>query len=365
MRKLKYSLLICFSIIHLSYAKSSILDKIVILPTGQISLKLTLKSLSNQTGCVFSYNPTKISENTILTFSTKNTLTLNNALKQILPKTIQFKVNGKYIVLQKQELESKNKIFSVSEKQKALKNPIPKFESLIDKDPKIVRLVIPSVVSDNNNSVINQKDSMVYITPSNANDVVELKLDSVLADKTSSDSVEIKNKSIVTKNDTILASSFSQFIKKNAILVIELSSNTPLTSLSLQTGLYGIYSIISIASDYNKSYRFGIGAGANVKINNHFGINLNFVRHSLVAGKSYELGVRGALIHFDPVIHYSIRNEFNFFIGPSFYMSESSYVDPITTTDLGNSYGVGAIIGLKVDIISFFTNNKQAKTTKI
>ena len=62
---------------------------------------------------------------------------------------------------------------------------------------------------------------MVYITPSNANDVVELKLDSVLADKTSSDSVEIKNKSIVTKNDTILASSFSQFIKKNAILVIE------------------------------------------------------------------------------------------------------------------------------------------------
>lgn len=104
MRKLKFSLLICVSIVQLSYGKSTILDKTVILPTGQISLKLVLKSLSDQTDCVFSYNPTKIPENTILAFSINNALTLNNALKKILPKNIQFKVNGKYIVLQKQEL---------------------------------------------------------------------------------------------------------------------------------------------------------------------------------------------------------------------------------------------------------------------
>jgi hypothetical protein len=326
---------------------------------------VVLKSLSNQTGCVFSYNPTKIPENTILTFSTNNTLTLNNALKSILPKNIQFKVNGKYVVLQKQELEIKNNNLTDFNKQKTPKNTIPKFESLIDKDPKIVRLVIPTIASDNNNSNITQKDSIVYIHPNNE---IEEKLDAGFSEKLKYDTVSTNNKSKITvkENDTTFTtSSFNQFIKKNAILAIELSSNTPLTSLSLQTGLYGIYSIVSMASDYNKSYRFGIGVGANIKINNHFGINLNLVRHSLVAGKSYNLGVRGALIHFDPVFDYSIGNEVKFFLGPSFYMSESSYVNPLTTTDLGNSYGVGAIIGLKVDIISFFTTKKPAKATKI
>ena len=78
--------------------QNAYLEKKVNLPVGPGMLKTVLKSISTQTGCIFSYDPTKIMDKQVVTVSTKGSVSLHTALSEILPKNILYKLNGKYIV---------------------------------------------------------------------------------------------------------------------------------------------------------------------------------------------------------------------------------------------------------------------------
>jgi hypothetical protein len=94
----------------------------------------------------------------------------------------------------------------------------------------------------------------------------------------------------------------------------------------------------------------GYGIGYNYEFENNMGLNINVERNILFAGESYDLGVRATITRFDPLLTYSISRDFELFIGPSLYLSESNYIN--ANTDLGKTYGFGALIGVKIDIIS-------------
>ncbi|MDO9152566.1 MAG: hypothetical protein Q7U47_02460 [Paludibacter sp.] len=106
MNTLIRSLVVCVFVLFpiLLNGQNNYHDKMVVFPAGQISLQSALKILSDQTGCVFSYDPTKIIDKQVLSVSKYNNLTLGTALQIILPKSINFKFNGKYVVLQKTDL---------------------------------------------------------------------------------------------------------------------------------------------------------------------------------------------------------------------------------------------------------------------
>ena len=95
-----FLLCICIISAMMLNGQNGRLNKKVNLPYGQVMLKTALKSISSQTGCVFSYDPTKIVDKQLINISVKGSLSLRAALSEVLPKNILYKMNGKYIVLQ-------------------------------------------------------------------------------------------------------------------------------------------------------------------------------------------------------------------------------------------------------------------------
>ena len=150
--------------------------------------------------------------------------------------------------------------------------------------------------------------------------------------------------SLITKPD------FDNFIKKNGFLEMWLTFNKKISAISVRTGLYNVYSILSIGSDNFKSYLLGVGVGVNIKINNHFGFNFDLLRNSLVAGKSYLLEVRASNTQFTSVLNYTFGGSYKVFAGPTLNLIKSSYVSSISTTDLGLLAAIGLSVGVKVDL---------------
>lgn len=314
-------------------AAADYLDKTVTLPPGKSTLKTVLKLLSDQTGCTFSYNPLVFPDNQHVIVADISGVKLSLALKKLIPTGFTFLQNDKYIVLQKQVEKS----IIITARSKT--------DSRIDKDLKKVALVIP-VVNDNeifsDNNLL-EKDSLVLILPSVASGIsigkspVE-KTKEIGIYKSNIDSAEMRRLKM------------EYFLRKNIHLQFGVSSSSPLSSAVLQAGAFGVYGIFSVSSDYNNSYRMGYGIGYNYEFDNNMGLNINVERNILFAGKSFDLGVRAVISHFDPLFTYNISRDFVLFIGPSLYMSESSYIN--ANTDLGKTYGIGALIGVKIDIIS-------------
>lgn len=308
-------------------------DRTVTLPSGKSTLKTVFKQLSDQTGCTFSYNPLLLPDNQPLTVDGISGIKLSAALRKLLPAGFTFLQNEKYIVLQKQH------------EPKALKSAGTKTNSKIDKDLKKVALVVPvaddiDVYSANYPQV---KDSVALIVPTapltlavSASPVEKTAKSSFY--KTSIDSAEIRR--IKTE----------YFLRKNIYLQAGISSSSPLSSVLLQAGAYGFYGIFSVSTDYNNSYRMGYGIGYNYEFENNMGLNINAERSILFAGQSYDLGVRATITRFEPLLTYSISRDFRLFIGPSMYLSESTYIN--ANTDLGKTYSLGVLIGVKIDIIS-------------
>lgn len=312
-------------------AAASYLDKTVTLPPGKSTLKTILKQLSDQTGCTFSYNPLVLPDNQHVIVAEITEMKLSLALKKLLPAGFTFLQTDKYIVLQKKEEKSITKL--------------TKIDSRIDKDPKKVALVIPvvndsEILSDKNPFA---KDSVAIILPSVASGV---SIGKSPVEKT-------KNEDIYkSKIDSAEMRRFKTeyFLQKNIHLQFGVSSSSPLSSVVLQGGAFGVYGIFSVSTDYNNSYRMGYGIGYNYDFDNNMGLNVNLENNILFAGKSFDLGVRAKISHFDPLFTYNINTNFVLFIGPTIYMSESSYIN--ANTDLGKTYGIGALIGVKIDIIS-------------
>lgn len=316
-------------------ALNSCLDKNVSFPQSNTTLKLILKSFSDQTGCTFSYNPILISDSKPLKINDINNISLAKALRKVLPVDIQFTLQGKYILLQK-----------IPEKIKTQSSFGSNTDSNIDKNPKKVALVIP-VINERElyfkNLKSTVKDTFIYILPSQISTIT---LDTVSKTNNSNKSLYTKT----TDSSEVRRLKTEQFLSKNVIAHLGFSSSSPLSSVFSHIGMYGFYGIFSVSTDYNNSYRMGYGLGYSFSFRNTMGVSVNIEQNTLFAGESYNLGVRATLTHIDPLITFDISRDFTLFIGPSLYMSKSSYVT--ANTDLGTNYGVGALIGVKFNLIS-------------
>lgn len=342
--------------------QNTYLTKKVNLPTGKIVLKTALNTISHQTGCIFSYDPTKVTDKLIISISSKNTLNLRSALLEVLPKNIQYKVNGKYIVLQ--EVSNYTAIKPQTnaikpQKQSKSSSVNTKVKGTIDKNPALERLVLPPLINNTESNVIVQE---VDHSPNQGVDSLEDKQivipieqkDTTLQVSIVTDTASTKQGLIndVLKTDTIktVKSGIREFILKNGYLEAGVSINNQLAAFSVHAGLYNVYAILSIGSDYNDSYLLGIGAGANVKIDTHFSLNIDFLQNEIIAGKSYLLNVNVSNTQIVPVLNYSLGKSIRLFVGPTVNLIKSSYVSSISTTDLGVLVGIGYSVGIKIDL---------------
>jgi len=349
--------------------QNSCLDKTVHLPKGPVTLKVALKTLGEQAGCVFSYDPVKLSDKQMLKQTSKESLSLRIALQKILPKEVQFKLHGKYIVL---HVTGKNGTVKETTLKETSKHNYDtglnsKKNGLINKKTILERLVLPPVsrlpdtvlVTQSADTIKKPEIVAVNFTP----DITVLQKDStsrapvilkesilsglaneIMIKDTQSVLNDPVDSSLITKPD------FDNFIKKNGFLEMGLTFNKKISAISVRTGLYNVYSILSIGSDNFKSYLLGVGVGVNIKINNHFGFNFDLLRNSLVAGKSYLLEVRASNTQFTSVLNYTFGGSYKVFAGPTLNLIKSSYVSSISTTDLGLLAAIGLSVGVKVDL---------------
>ena len=357
-------LVFLMSTFHLK-AENSYLDKEVNLQGGQKTFKEVLNQLSNQTGCIFSYDPTIIVDNQIINYSSKTKLSLRSALLRVLPKSVDFKANGKYIVLKRFADKGDPKIEKNSDKLAKLFSLNQKHAGKIDNNPTKERLVLPPITDNSDFIEIKQtiKDSVPKLIRENAsliriesNDSVKLKQvnpnqDFIKPVLTNEILINAQSGLKITTDSAIIAKqNFGGFLKKNGFWEVGMSLNKKLGAISVRTGLYNVYSILSIASDYNKSYLLGIGAGVNVKLNNNFSIDFDLLRNSLYAGKTYSLDVRASNTQFSPILNYRIGKSFKISGGPTLHLIKSSYVSSVSATDLGVLVAVGLSMGIKIDL---------------
>jgi len=358
-------LVFLMSTFHLK-AENSYLDKEVNLQRGQKTIKEVLNQLSNQTGCIFSYDATIIVDKQIINYSSKTKLSLRSALLKILPKNIDIKTNGKYIVLKKFADKGEPKIEKTAEKLTKLFNPNQKLAGKIDNNPTKERLVLPPIADNLEFVDVNQKvkDSGPNLITENTDvisietkDSVEFKQVVLIQDNikpvlTNEMPITNTQSGLNNTNDTVIIAkqNFGGFLKKNGFWEVGMSLNKKLGAISVRTGLYNVYSILSIAADYNKSYLLGIGAGVNVKLNNRFSVDFDLLRNSLYAGKTYSLDVRASNTQLSPILNYRIGKSFKISGGPILHLIKSSYVSSVSTTDLGVLVAVGLSVGIKVDL---------------
>jgi len=234
----------------------------------------------------------------------------------------------------------------------------------IDKDLNLERLVLPPIQTNANEGIVVQTGDSLMKQPADSvsftqNIIPVQKADSnllipVIADTVLKEPVLTND---IPKTDTVkvVPSGFGNFVAKKGYLEMALSFSKQLGAISIRPGLYNVYAILSIGSDYNKSYLFGIGAGILIKIDTHFSINFDLLRNAIIAGKTYALEVRASNTQILPMLNYSVGTGFKLFAGPTVNLINSSYINSISTTNLGAIVGIGFSLGIKVNLKSILS----------
>jgi len=334
MTKLIRRLIICILFLFPAelVAQNSYADKIVSFPAGRSTLKVALNNLSKQTGCVFSYDPTKINDKQEFTFPQLNKQTLCVALQKILPKPIKFKFTGKYVVLLKSDaakIDPPIKIPALS----GHATPVSiKTEFKIAESTNTVA-AIDTIQPVENNSTINP------INP--PKDPIPLE---------TTPTVETPVEVAPPKTITATAPGTVRFKKTSAIIEPGFAVNKHLSGFFIHIGANKLYSIISVGSDYYKSYHLGLGAGVKFQFTKYWGMNIDLIQYALVRGKSYKLNVRAATTELSPVLDFAIVPRLKVFAGPSLYLIKSMYINGNPTGSLGKYVGYSAMLGLKIDL---------------
>jgi len=334
-------ILISFSI--LLNAQNNYSEKIITIQPAHITLKAALKILSDQTACVFSYDPTRINDKQVLSISKCSKLTLDATLQKILPKTIGFKFNGKYVVLQKAEVAvvatniATPKIQPLTNNARAnvLKEPVltptPKQISVKEIKQQVDSLLSVKVLSKVNPlSESPLKSDSISVSTATVKDTLKTNLQPILTQK--SDTLKI------TKS------------KLKPFFELGIAGDNHLGIIYSNIGLNHLYSIISMGSDYYKSYHLGIGVGGNVLLSKYFGANIDLIRYALVGGKSFKINVRTATTQLNPILYCSIGQRLKLYAGPSVYLVKSRLANKVPNTDLGSFIGYSAILGVKIDL---------------
>ena len=341
-RKLLIYILILFPLVLA--AQNSYSDKIVNFPANRITLKAALKILSNQTGCVFSYDPTKINDRQNLSTPTCHKITLQAALQKILPKNIRFKLKGKYVVLQKAETTkaptgepiSQNKLQHPKLIQSSIKTNIVVSETTINKNTSDSKNNFSKLVIDS----VKQNEEIIQL---NSPSEKLTKTDSVQTPATIKPDLQL----IVTHSPDTLKITKP---KSQSIFELEFAVNNHLATFSTHIGLNNIYSIISVGTDYYQSQHLGVGVGTNIKLYKHLGVNIDLIQYALVAGRSAKIKVKVATTQLSTTLNYSIGKRLKIFAGPSLYRINSKYVRGGSNIDLGKSIEYSAILGVKIDL---------------
>ncbi len=318
------------------------LEKTVTLTAGKTTLKDVLKTLSDQTGCVFSYDPTKVIDNKKIA-TPAGIYTLQSALQKILPQNIQFKMTGKYVVLQKfvpavvtpdnkkQTTEPTRITVNKTENQTTeyIKENIANYRP--DEKPQIIDVTDTTEIINSGN---NTQTELVTETQ-NSRQIPDPVADIITTPP--------------TKKDTVIPAAKPLIKSKSGakkILESELAFDNHLGTLSIHWGLSSIYGSFSLGGDYNKSYHMGIGIGTGFGIYKRFGMNIELKQYALVAGRSRRVNIRAYTTQLSPVLNYKIGDHWKISLGPTFYTINSVYKNGSTTTNLGKYNGSGGIIGV-------------------
>ena len=334
-RLIRCTLICIFTILpSIANSQNNCLDRKLLLRNGHTTLKATLKQLSNQTDCVFSYDPTKIQDTQEINISSKGSLTLRLALSKVLPKGIQYKTTGKYIVLQKTTNTSVNDQPTKKLKKKAIKKP----ESFISP---FVKLIIDSTEYKTNT------DTVATPEITTANQPIADKPDTLPMTQAAVESnlSNIIQNTTFSKSDTTKLST-AKLKVSSSILALQVSANNHLVTVSSQIGLNNIYGIISVGSDYYKSYHLGLGVGMYFQLYKQLGANIDLIQYAIAAGKSKQVNIKAYTTEISPALNYRIGNRLKIAFGPTVYSIKSRYSKGTSTTDLGRYFGYGGMVGI-------------------
>jgi hypothetical protein len=329
-RLIRCTLICIFTILPLlANGQNNCLDKRLILQNGHTTLKVALKQLSNQTGCVFSYDPTKIEDKQEISISSKGSITLRSALPKVLPKGIQYKTTGKYIVLQKVTNTSPNNQPTKKQEKTAIKSNVS-FVSPSEKP------TIDSTENETNTyTVAPQGISIPVQSTATVPDTVPIK------QATAENSLtNISQATMPGKPDTV------KLNVSTSIFALQVSANNHLAAISTHIGLNNIYGIISLGSDYYKSYHFGLGAGVHFQLYKRLGANIDAIQYAIGAGKSKQVNIKAFTTEISPALNYRIGNRLKIALGPTAYLIKSKYSKGTSTTDLGRYLGYSGMVGI-------------------
>lgn len=341
MNRLNRRFLACVFLVFpiLLIGQNPYLDKKVTIQNGHFTLKNALKTISDQTGCVFSYDPTKVNDKQQITVSSKSTVTLRLVLQKILPKNIQFKMNGKYVVLQKIAFTNGSATKSVTSQNKAVIATLT-----IEKSPNIPTILIEKHTADSSISKVDSVVKPVIIITEHRD---SLKADIIpLQHNIVKENIITNNQLLSTpKSDTIKIVKSKPNSLKN-IVAFGFAADNHLGTVFTQIGSHNLYGILLLGSDYYKSYHLGIGVGLNLKLYKHLGINVDLIQYALAAGRSRKLNIRAYTTQISPELNYLFGKRLKIFAGPSAYVIKSSYKKGTTTSDLGQFVGFSGIAGI-------------------
>jgi hypothetical protein len=312
-----------------TYGQNNCLDKKLSLYSGHTTLKAVLKQMSDQTACVFSYDPTLISEKTEIYIPSSGSVTLRSALAKVLPKTIKYKTTGKYIVL----LKATSNPGDDKQVKKTNKTTIGKPDNFIS------GTAVPTTKTDTDTvsiSPVSTTVQAIQIAPDTAStkqQVTEVSLSNV------KQAVEI------SKSDTLKLNTV-KLNGQNNMLAFQLGANNHLATLSTRIGLNNMYGIISLGSDYYKSYHLGVGVGICFQLYKRLGANIDAIQYTLIAGKSKQINVKAYTTEINPALNYRIGNRLMVTLGTVAYSIRSKYSKGSSITSLGRYLGLGGMFGL-------------------
>ena len=344
-----------FSFLMLSlhcFGQSSLLYKKVNLVAQTTTLRTVLKLLSTQTGCVFSYDPVRISDKKEIHISALQNISLKIALQNVLPNYIQFNLIGKYIVLQEITLKPKLETNKTAPTINSVQKTKPT-SNLNSEERKTVEVA-------NQEKEPNDSVSTLNITiPKEANAVkprqsIEPNLITIVSTPTiNSDTViNINSQKNIEKAPQPILTTGNEKIKTPEKLKVSLglSFNSHLGTYQTQFSYKNIYSLLSLGTDYYKTYHLGVGVGIDYKLNKAWGLGLNLIRYAIVGGKSYKLNVRTTTFELNPVVSYTILKRITLFAGGSAYIIKSKYVKPSPSTNLGSFGEFSPTAGIKLNL---------------
>jgi len=312
-------------------AQNSYANKIVSFPAGHSTLKVALNTLSRQTGCVFSYDPTKINDKQEFSFPQVNKQTLKTALQKLLPKPIKFKFTGKYVVLLKPD---------AAKIDPPVKTPALSVHTASVTTKTEFKIAESSTIIAASDTIQPIKETATVDTVNPPKDPIPL------------ETIPTVETSVAQTFQKITTATPDTIKSKTTSSIIELgfAANKHLSGFFAHIGANHLYGIISTGSDYYKSYHLGLGAGIKFQFTKHWGMNVDLIQYALVRGKSYKLNVRAATTELSPVLDFALVPRLKVFAGPSLYLIKSRHLNGNPTGSLGKYVGYSAMLGLKIDL---------------